>query len=69
MTLQQLALVINDRNDIILVNAKDTDFIAMDSGYAEKFRHNNYANYEIVSIDCINACTMLILVDRKEVKK
>ena len=68
MTVQQLALVINDSNDIILVDANETDFIAIDSGYAEKFRHNNYANYEIVSIDCINACTMVISVDRKEVK-
>ena len=68
MTLQQLALVTNDSNDIIIVNANEVELIAIDSGYAEKFRHNNYANYEIVSIDCINACTMLISVDRKEVK-
>ena len=68
MTLQQLALVTKDINDIILVNDDETDFIAIDSGHAEKFRHNNYANYEIVSIDCINACTMVISVDRKEVK-
>lgn len=64
MTVQQLALVINDSNDIILVNANKTDFIAIDSGYAEKFRHNNYSNYEIVSVDCINVCTMLISVDK-----
>ena len=68
MTLQQLALVTKDSNDIIIVNANEIDFIAMDSGHVEKFRHNNYANYEIVSIDCINACTMVIAVDRKEVK-
>ena len=36
MTLQQLALVIKDNNDIILVNADESDFIAIDSGHAEK---------------------------------
>lgn len=36
MTVQQLALVTNDSNDIILVNANETDFITIDSGYAEK---------------------------------
>ena len=68
MTLQQLALVINDSNDIIIVNANEIELIAIDSGHAEKFRHNSYANYEVVNVDCINACTMVISVDRKEVK-
>ena len=68
MTLQQLAMVIKDNNDIILVNADEFYFIAIDSDHAEKFRHNNYVDYEIASIDCINASTMVIAVDRKEVK-
>ena len=69
MSVQDLALVINDSNDIILINANETEVFAIVSGHAEKFRHNNYSNYEIVSVDCINACTMVISVDREEVKK
>lgn len=68
MTLQQLALVIKDNNDIILIDDNETEVFAIDSGHAEKFRHNSYANYEVVNVDCINACTMVISVDRKEVK-
>jgi hypothetical protein len=68
MTLQQLALVIKDINDIILINVNETEVFAIDSGHAEKFRHNSYANYEVVNVDCINACTMVIAVDKKEVK-
>jgi hypothetical protein len=69
MTVQQLALVTNDNNYIIL-DANETEiFAAIDSGHAEKFRHNNYSIYEIVSVDCIDAHTMVISVDRKEVNQ